>query len=502
MFGRDSLCFSIKCSNYIIRGVSKIGSSVKTVKLKIDPKANKGKMEFLELTRQMINLELDFYNQVVLTENLDVKDKFARNKLEALTHQTKTNANPKYPIEKVMVKSPSITKRSIINASIGQMQSYFTRLEKWEDSNSKKGKPNLPKAQTMPTFYYSDFKIELADIKNQFVKLRVFTGEKWEFVNYPVKFTKQFNEKYEEHQKSLEYKREFKKQVDVLIKQGVEKSVARKEIRDKMGINPYYEMCSPSLTFKNNIWCLAFPFEKKIYVKSVKKQLEENSITRTLAVDLGLNHLAVVTIMEGEKLIKTEFVSGAKINDSRYSALKKITKKQRQSGKLVKGEKSNKNLWKYISNLNNDTAHQVSARIVNLAKEYGCQIIIFEHLKNFSKNGKTKAARLNLKLNYWLHGKIVKFTNYKAYGEKILTVERSPFMTSQIHYKDNTVGERFSPKGEIGKSLILFEDGKVLNADFNASLNMHRKFFKTFPKVKLKEVQQKRRRLKKQLQIA
>ena len=65
-------------------------------------------------------------------------------------------------------------------------------------------------------------------------------------------------------------------------------------------------------------------------------------------------------------------------------------------------------------------------------------------------------------------------------------------MTSQIHYKSNQVGERFSPASNYGKSLILFEDGSILNADFNASLNLHRKFFKTFPSVVMKEIKQKK----------
>ena len=241
------------------------------------------------------------------------------------------------------------------------------------------------------------------------------------------------------------------------------------------------------------------PFEKQIGVKSIKKQLAEGLLKRTLGIDLGIKHLVVITIMEGDKLLKTEFIRGSKLNDLRYSALKTITEKQKLSGKPVKGERSNKNLWQYISNLNEDIAHQVSARIVALAKEFNCQVIIFENLNNFNRKAKNKATRLNLKLNYWLHGKIVDYTRYKAYAEKILTVERSPFMTSQIHYKSNQVGERFSPASEFGKSLIMFEDGTTLNADFNASLNLHRKFHKTFPKLVMKEIKQKKLILKAKL---
>lgn len=470
----------------------KIGSSIKTVKLKIDPVTNKGKIAYLELTRQMINLELDFYNQVVLTETLDVKNKHARNRLETLTHRTKTNVNPKYPLNKTMLPSSSITKRSIIASSLGQMQSYFTRAEKWEKSKSKKGKPSLPSASTMPTFYYSDYKLEVNDIRNQFIALRVFTGEEWEFINYPIQFTKQFATKYEEHLKGLVFEKEFNFEVNKLIMVGSEKKEAKKTTKEKLGNNPYWMMRSPSLSLKKGVWYLNIPFEKQVSVKSIKKQLAENLLKRTLGIDLGIKHLVVITIMEGDKLLHTEFIRGLRVNSLRYNTLKTITRKQKQSGKAVKGERANKKLWQYISNLNEDTAHQVSARIVALAKEYNCQVIVFENLKNFSRKGKSKASRLNLKLNYWLHGKIVNHTRYKAYAEEILTVERSPFMTSQIHYKNNQVGERFSPASENGKSLIMFEDGTVLNADFNASLNLHRKFYGSFPKVIMKEIKQKK----------
>lgn len=478
-----------------------IGASVKTVKLKIDKATNKGKIEYLELTRQAINKELEFYNNIILVEGLNLNDKLARNKLEDLTHATRTKQNPKYPLKQYMIPSPVITKRSIIASSIGHMKSYLTRLEKWEQSNKKKGKPNLPSPSTMPTFYYADFKMEWKDIENQFVALRVFTGEKWEFVNYPVKFTKQFIEKYSEHLDSLIFNEQYKDAVKCLIDKGIDEDTAKKQVSKQMGINPYYEMCSPSLTCKKGEWYLAFPFEKKIYLKSIKTQLKEGMLKRTLAVDLGINHLAVVTIKDGDKFLKTEFISGAKTNQLRYNALKTITHKQKLSGKPVKDEKSNKKLWEYIKNLNEDTAHQVSAKIVKLAKEYDCQVIIFEHLKSFSKNGKDKTARMNLKLNYWLHGKIVKYASYKAYGEKIITVERNPFMSSQIHYSKDIVGERFSPNGS-GKSLIMFEDRTMLNADFNGSANMHRKFYQTFPKVNMKEVREKRKQIKEKLESA
>ena len=231
-----------------------IGSAIKTVKLKIDPIVNKGKVGYLELTRQMINLELDFYNQVVLAETLDIKDKNAPKLVEALTHRTKHNLKPKYPLDNTMIPSLSITKRSVIASSIGQMQSYSTRVEKWKTSQSRKGKPSLPTASTMPTFYYADYHLKLKDIKDQYISLRVFTGEKWEFVNYPIQFTKQFITKYEESLKGLAFEETFREKTKKLMALGLETKDARKKAKEKLGNNPYFMMRSPSLSLSRRVF--------------------------------------------------------------------------------------------------------------------------------------------------------------------------------------------------------------------------------------------------------
>lgn len=457
-----------------------MGSSVKTVKVKIY-RANKGKADYLEETKKILDQALAFYQQLLLENPTIVEAEDNLRQVERLSHRTKDNPNPPYEAPEL----PSITKRSVINSALGSVSSYLTRLSQWEEKGKKKGRPSLPTASTMPTFYYSDYNLEMKDIQNQFISLRVYNGYKWGFVNYPVQFTAQFMDKYQGHANHLAFEENKKVVIKELIMSGLDEKDAKNETNRALGINPYEKMCSPSLSYhkKKKTWYLCIPFEKTVYMQKLENYRKDKEVLTTLAIDLGINHLGVITIKQGDRLLKTEFISGAKVNDIRFHALQKITQNQRLSGKPVKGESSNQLLWDYVQNLNKDTAHQVSSRIITLAKEHKVDVIIFEHLKNFSQRGVSKARKLNLKLNYWLCGKIIEYTQYKAYGEKIYVCQVSAAYTSQICYRNSFSGERFSFKGANGKSLIMFEDGTVLNADFNASMNLHRKFYKTFPSI-------------------
>jgi len=472
-----------------------MGTATKAVKIKITD-ANTGKLEILAKTKEEANNLLAFYIGLLNDHPEVINSESFIKEVEVLTNRTPNNPTPKIPIEEHCIEPPSILKRSIIAHAVGKMKGYQANYERWLAAGKKQGEPKLPSHKMNPSFYYTDFKLEFDDIQNQFVRLRVFNGKQWSMVNYPVKLTKQFNDMYQEHARYMEHKEKLDAYAEILTTNGISKKEAKRLAVEIIGTNPHYKIGSPTLSFKKGNWYLCFPFEKKIYMKKLDNHLKDKQEPVTLAADLGINHLAVITIKKGEQLLKTEFISGKQINDLRYSVLQQITKNQRLSGKPVKGEHSNKNLWAYVSNLNEDTAHKVSRQIVNLAKEYSVDVIIFEQLKHFKqKKGVSKAKRMNLKRNYWLHGKIIDYTRYKAYHEKIYTVERNAFMTSQIFYKDTQAGERFSPKSVNGKSLIVFEGKSILNADFNASMNLHRQFYKTFPRISIKEAKAKQKDL-------
>ncbi|MBI4847907.1 MAG: hypothetical protein HY808_04920, partial [Nitrospirae bacterium] len=179
----------------------------------------------------------------------------------------------------------------------------------------------------------------MLDIQNQFVRLKVFApltdafglrysqGE-WVFKNYPIKIGK--------------------KQKEILT-------------------NGEWTILSPTLVPKERRgktdWYLHLPIEKNVSVLPIEKQKKENPNLTTLSVDMGLKHIAVITVRSGGKIVFVKFFRCEKIEAHRLRHLQKIFKKQKKSGKAIKGQRSNKRLWEHIGEMNDAHAHLVSTRI-------------------------------------------------------------------------------------------------------------------------------------------
>src|SRR5260370_3555060 len=87
---------------------------------------------------------------------------------------------------------PTVYRRSVIKDAIGKVRAYLSNLKNWEEAGGKKkGKPGLPQAKNHPTLYQGTFQLELDELNHQdaFVQLKVYTGECWEAINFPVKDT-------------------------------------------------------------------------------------------------------------------------------------------------------------------------------------------------------------------------------------------------------------------------------------------------------------------------
>jgi hypothetical protein len=124
-----------------------------------------------------------------------------------------------------------------------------------------------------------------------------------------------------------------------------------------------------------------------------------------------------------------------------FARLKVYTGTAWQSGKPVKGEQSNQQVWAHFRRMNRRQANQ-------------------------------------------LRGKINRYAKDKAYESGTVTVEVNPHGTSQYCSRCGAKGERFSYRG--GKR-ITEKWGKLFacpichyeaNADFNASVNVHHSFYR------------------------
>jgi IS605 OrfB family transposase len=213
----------------------------------------------------------------------------------------------------------------------------------------------------------------------------------------------------------------------------------------------------------------------------------------TVAVDLNVKQLAVVTVRQHGKIIQTRFVSDGGLDQHRYRHLKRVAKKQWQSGRPVTGERSNRQLWQHIRRQNKDVAHKTARAIVEVCEQYPGCVLLFERLRTIRAKGGSNSRRLNRKQANQLKGKINQLAKEKAYAAAIVSAEVNPHGTSQYCSRCGGKGVRFTFKagqritGKGGKLFFCPTCHYECHADFNASCNVHHSFFREYhwqPRVK------------------
>jgi transposase len=282
------------------------------------------------------------------------------------------------------------------------------------------------------------------DTKEAFVRIAVYTGEVWTWMHYPVNSSRYTVQRLGE----AGWRRQ-----------------------------------SPTLVLRTHAAELHIPQVKKIAAKKVMERKQDPDLV-TVAIDLNVKNLAVITVRQKAAIIETVFVTDHGLDAHRYRHLKRIARKQWQAGKPVKGEHSNQQLWRHIARLNDDAAHQVARRIANVCARYPGCILLFERLRKIKPGSGSKSRRMNRRRANQLRGKITEHAKDKAYLHQIVTVEVNPHGTSQYYSRCGALGERFSSQG--GQRVVA-KWGKLFccpvchyeaNADFNASVNVHRAFYR------------------------
>ena len=76
---------------------------------------------------------------------------------------------------------------------------------------------------------------------------------------------------------------------------------------------------------------------------------------------LNVKNLAVITVRRQQRIIETVFVTDKGLDQHRFRHLKHISKKQWLSGKPVKAEQSNRQLWEHVRRMNTDAARKTAA---------------------------------------------------------------------------------------------------------------------------------------------
>ena len=152
---------------------------------------------------------------------------------------------------------PFAYRRSVIKDAKGLVRSYLSNRARWEASGKKRGKPGLPGASDHPTLYQRCLALELEalDVKEAFVRIAVYTGQVWTWMQYPV------NSSRYTMQRLLEA--DWRRQ-------------------------------SPTLVLRAHSAELHIPQVKQIAAKKVMERKQDPDLV-TVAVDLNVKNLAVIT---------------------------------------------------------------------------------------------------------------------------------------------------------------------------------------------------------------
>ncbi len=452
-----------------------MGQTTRTTKLPLDLStrdqggANQGKRRYLEETGAILDTARAFYLDFFLAhpdklmERVDVISKqtgevsqrlVSADKLltwaEFQTVQTREHPDPlpEWNFSQVFPDFPNRYRRSVIKDCIGKARGYLTTLLKWNTSEQKKGKPGRPTATNHPTLYAGTFSLDLDafDLRKSFVRLKVYDGETWVWVHYPTRYNRYFERR-----------------------------------RAEAG----WEMESPKLILKKQGAEIHFLQTKTMEAKKIVESKRDPDLV-TVAVDLNVKQLAVITVRQHGIIKATRFVSDHGLDQHRYRHLRRVAKKQWQCGKAVKGERSNQDLWTHIRRQNQDTAHKTARAIVEVCEQYPGCVLVFERLRVIKPKGGSKSRRLNRKQANHLKGKINQLAKEKAYAIGVVSVEVNPHGTSQYCARCGSQGVRFTQEADHrvpGKGGNLFfcpVCSYECHADFNASVNVHHSFFREF----------------------
>lgn len=242
---------------------------------------------------------------------------------------------------------------------------------------------------------------------------------------------------------------------------------------------------------------------------------------RTMAIDLGMRHLAIGTVFEVkdgkfgsqknggfvEKPLATLFLKlpGLEMFDIQKHEWEKkhLQRETAPRGHLRRGRFAIE-LTEHMDSMKDDRAKKAAHMIVEAAWKHSVHYLIFENLKGYRPEQEL-THDVNRRLRIWNRRQVVEAARQVAdcYGIRVYDFA-APSYTSRVCSACGEVGARFSqissqqqkrdarfykPKGLVARKYQVISGGqmfacpschRIVNADFNASSNLHRRFSKTF----------------------
>ena len=482
--------------------------ATRTVRLRISPSTHPRKLAALEATGAEWDRAVAFYTDLFLshpgvfvarktevvrqrpdagkTREVPWTDKDRLSWAESVT--IPTAAHPDVASDRNFVAvcpcCPTDLRRAAIHAAMGAVQSYLSNLRRWEAADPRRrGRcPKAPRPHPHPTAYGQMAQVHLADYRAGFVRVKVKAAGRWVWTHLPVQAPPYLDAMLQQSERERERiaaaRAEQKRR---MAAEGRKERTAaeRQELQPTPGI---WVAQSPTLIRRGKDWWLHLPFVRRVPIagKAEDRRAAEPDL-KVGTVDLHADS-AVAAAWEGPRCRGIRTVWHARENAKREKALQKIARRQRRSGRPVKGERSNAGLWRYIGGLDEAVAWQLAAALVSWAVAHGQQVLVFEHLRRYRpERGLSWSRRVNRKRSYWLRGKVLRYVRHLAACHGILVVERNPAWTRGACPHCSHLGERLPPGGRgYPRRLRCGHCGWTGDANVVAALNLKKKWDRAF----------------------
>ena len=373
----------------------------------------------VRIYRSALSFLIDIYHVEWDYLSAITKQKERFNIAEHLVHSTKRN-KAKYNFDDQFYKMPSYLRRDVINAALGAVSSYQSNLKNWEAAGKKGNPPVLQNTRyEMPVFFRDNMYLETES--DSTCKLKVLHNNDWIWITVNLLKT------------------------------------------DIAYLKKYWSHCKPSapkLEKHHKKWFLRFAYEESVELSSTP--VEDQTIC---AVDLGINHDAVCSIMKSDgTVLARRFINFPSEKDHLYHVLNRIKKFQRQHG-----SKNSSSFWAYVKRLNEELSKKIAAAIVSFATEYRADVIVFEYLSIKGKKSGSKKQKLHM----WRKNYIQDLVEHKAHRIGVRISRVCAKYTSRLS---------FDGSGEVVRdpdnhSLCTFKNGKQYNCDLSASYNIGARYF-------------------------
>lgn len=360
----------------------------------------------------------------IIDDNWEILSKyeFANQKykcVENWIHNTRDN-QAVYNFNEQFPKLPAYLRRSAIAKALGIVSSYRSNLENWNEE--RKGQaPKLSLTHYAYPAYYKRDLFRNFDPIRQTIELKVFKNNDWVFETYKLKTSD-----CTYYQKYLAGK---KQNVPIIQKKG----------------RRFYA---------------TFSYEEETELVS------EKSIDKICAIDLGLNTDATCSIMDKDGTVYArKFISFSKEHDQLNTQLGRIKRNQKR------GSRNNKTLWRKVAGISQDIADKTARAILDFGTEHGVDVFVLEYL-DFKGENTVKRA------HFWRYKRIYKVLTHKAHQHGLRVARVNARNTSRLAFD----GSGWSKRGReitpnTPHALMQFPNGKMYNADLNASYNIGARYF-------------------------